>query len=180
MQPGKAKCVRVCVCVCVCAYVSVCVELSAVASVLACWVHTLIFREMEGVSLTATWSLWIYVCLGFLGFFFFGGGVYFQLKSQSVPGLNWLVKSTINCPLNPRYFDSHRYCRYTPQAQVCEPKEDGISSLRNLLQHVVHRVSIWVIALLTIAGNMLVIICRIFWREESDIHAFFIKNLCGK
>ena len=65
-------------------------------------------------------------------------------------------------------------------AHVCMPKEDGISSMTNLLQHNVHRVCIWVIITITIGGNLMVIICRYLWQEESSIHALFITHLCSK
>ena len=65
-------------------------------------------------------------------------------------------------------------------ADQCLPKEDGISSMTNLLQHRVHRIFIWIIIIITIGGNMMVIICRYLWIEESSIHALFITHLCSK
>ena len=63
--------------------------------------------------------------------------------------------------------------------RICHPLGDGISSVVNLLDSVVLRVAIWVVALVTCTGNAFVIVCRLLLHVESNSHSLFIKNLAG-
>ncbi|XP_059153377.1 relaxin receptor 1-like isoform X2 [Physella acuta] len=75
------------------------------------------------------------------------------------------------------YFDKFYMCIYAKQAAVCRPQGDGISSKENLLESIVLRISVWLVALLACGGNLIVILGRFFMREDNRIHSFFIKNL---
>ena len=68
-------------------------------------------------------------------------------------------------------------CVYALHARVCEPKGDGISSQHNLLEASLLRVSVWVVAALSCAGNLLVLLGRWIIKEDNQVHSFFIKNL---
>ncbi|XP_041366511.1 relaxin receptor 1-like [Gigantopelta aegis] len=74
------------------------------------------------------------------------------------------------------YFDKFYLCAYVPQAQ-CEPYGDGISSQKNLLENVILRVSVWIMAVLGCIGNLVVLLGRCILKEDNQIHSFFIKNL---
>jgi len=63
--------------------------------------------------------------------------------------------------------------------RICHPLRDGISSLINLLDSVVLRVAIWLVAFTTCAGNAFVIVCRLLLHVEYNSHSLFIKNLAG-
>ena len=78
-----------------------------------------------------------------------------------------------------REFESFELCRYAPAVRVCHPRGDGISSIANLLDIVVLRVFIWLVALVTCSGNVFVMVCRLLCREEKNVHSLFIKNLAG-
>jgi len=78
-----------------------------------------------------------------------------------------------------RSFSLFEHCRYAPMVRICHPLGDGISSVVNLLDSVVLRVAIWVVALVTCTGNAFVIVCRLLLHVESNSHSLFIKNLAG-
>ena len=64
--------------------------------------------------------------------------------------------------------------------RICHPLGDGISSVINLLDSVVLRVAIWLVAIVTCGGNAFVIVCRLLLHDESNCRSLFIKNLAGK
>jgi len=64
--------------------------------------------------------------------------------------------------------------------RICHPLGDGISSVDNLLDSVVLRVAIWLVAVTTCTGNAFVIVCRLLLHDEHNSHSLFIKNLAGK
>ncbi|XP_046368905.1 relaxin receptor 2-like [Haliotis rufescens] len=78
--------------------------------------------------------------------------------------------------LNFIYFEKFYMCAYV-QDVVCTPDGDGISSKDNLLENVVLRISVWVVAVLACAGNIVVLLGRFLLKEDNQIHSFFIKNL---
>ena len=78
-----------------------------------------------------------------------------------------------------RSFSSFESCRYTPTVRICHPLGDGISSVVNLLDSVVLRVAIWLVAVVTCGGNVFVIVCRLLLQDETNSHSLFIKNLAG-
>ncbi|CAG2168232.1 unnamed protein product [Oppiella nova] len=61
--------------------------------------------------------------------------------------------------------------------RICEPRSDGISSFQHLLDNVVLRVSVWIVALVACGGNLFVLIGRMMMHEMNEVHSFFIKNL---
>ncbi|XP_040078646.2 relaxin receptor 1 [Ixodes scapularis] len=75
------------------------------------------------------------------------------------------------------YFSEFSMCSSALHVRVCEPRGDGISSLAHLLDNVVLRVSVWVVALVACFGNVLVLVGRMVLREQNDVHSFYIKNL---
>ncbi|ESO84263.1 hypothetical protein LOTGIDRAFT_108234, partial [Lottia gigantea] len=76
-----------------------------------------------------------------------------------------------------RYFDKIHFCAYVSDVISCEPRGDGISSQENLLENIVLRISVWVVAVLACAGNIIVLLGRFLLKEDNQIHSFFIKNL---
>lgn len=77
-------------------------------------------------------------------------------------------------------FSSFEMCHYVTTVRTCYPNGDGISSVANMLDSAILRISIWIVALTTCTGNAFVIICRMLFSEEKNNHAMFIKNLAGK
>ncbi|XP_077541670.1 uncharacterized protein LOC144153815 [Haemaphysalis longicornis] len=75
------------------------------------------------------------------------------------------------------YFSEFSLCSSALHVRVCEPRGDGISSLAHLLDSVVLRVSVWVVALVACLGNLLVLVGRLVLREPNAVHSFYIKNL---
>ncbi|XP_077977784.1 uncharacterized protein LOC144433352 [Glandiceps talaboti] len=75
------------------------------------------------------------------------------------------------------YFDYFSMCGYAPTVRHCSPKGDGISSIENLLDNVILRVMVWVVAMLAFLGNLFVLIARFIIKEENHVHSFFIMNL---
>ncbi|GIY15682.1 relaxin receptor 1 [Caerostris darwini] len=75
------------------------------------------------------------------------------------------------------YFSNFYLCSYARHVRVCEPNSDGISSFSHLLDNVVLRVSVWVVAGLACIGNASVVIGRSLMKENNRIHSFYIKNL---
>jgi len=63
--------------------------------------------------------------------------------------------------------------------RICHPLGDGISSVFNLLDSMVLRVAIWLVAITTCGGNAFVIVCRLLLHDEHNTHSLFIKNLAG-
>ena len=78
------------------------------------------------------------------------------------------------------YFSRFQYCRYALHVRRCEPNGDGISSFNNLLDLLVLRACVWIVALITCLGNASVMLLRILFKDEHKVHSLFIKNLCGK
>ncbi|KAL1436175.1 hypothetical protein MTO96_010912 [Rhipicephalus appendiculatus] len=75
------------------------------------------------------------------------------------------------------YFSEFSMCSMALHVRVCEPRGDGISSLAHLLDNVVLRVAAWIVAIIACAGNLLVLVGRVMFREHNEVHSFYIKNL---
>ncbi|XP_069683145.1 relaxin receptor 1-like [Periplaneta americana] len=75
------------------------------------------------------------------------------------------------------YFDEFKLCSAALHVRVCEPKGDGISSLQHLLDSIVLRASVWVMAVLACAGNTVVLLGRLVAREPNPVHSLYIKTL---
>ncbi len=78
------------------------------------------------------------------------------------------------------YFSRFQYCRYALHVRRCEPNGDGISSFNNLLELLVLRMCVWIVAIITCCGNAGVMLFRIAFKEEHKVHSLFIKNLCSE
>ncbi|XP_063590135.1 relaxin receptor 2-like [Penaeus indicus] len=77
------------------------------------------------------------------------------------------------------YFKTFRYCSYVPRVLQCLPSTDGVSNGRDMMGWVVLRVAVWVVAALTLSGNLAVIGCRAISKEDNKILKLFIKNLAA-
>ncbi|GIY32669.1 relaxin receptor 1 [Caerostris darwini] len=75
------------------------------------------------------------------------------------------------------YFKKFLYCSYAPYVRICSPKTDGLSSTEHLLVFPALRMSVWFVALMTCAGNTLVLSWRVLSRKEDKVLSLFIKNL---
>ena len=82
--------------------------------------------------------------------------------------------------LRCRYFSRFQYCRYALHVRRCEPNGDGISSFNNLLDLLLLRACVWIVAFVTCIGNASVVLFRILFKDEHRVHSLFIKNLCSK
>ncbi|KAG8182163.1 hypothetical protein JTE90_017117 [Oedothorax gibbosus] len=75
------------------------------------------------------------------------------------------------------YFDEFHLCSLALHVRVCEPRGDGISSIAHLLDSVVLRVSVWLVACVAGLGNIAVLVGRFLFVEPNEVHSFYIKNL---
>lgn len=76
------------------------------------------------------------------------------------------------------YFDDFHMCSLALHVRVCDPRGDGISSIAHLLDSVVLRVSVWLVAFIAGLGNIAVLIGRLLLAvEPNEVHSFYIKNL---
>uniref|UniRef100_T1H2V7 G-protein coupled receptors family 1 profile domain-containing protein n=1 Tax=Megaselia scalaris TaxID=36166 RepID=T1H2V7_MEGSC len=65
----------------------------------------------------------------------------------------------------------------TPHIRKCKPTTDGVSSLEDLLTKPVLRYSAWMMAFLTMLGNILVLWGRFIYRDENRTVTIVIRNL---
>ena len=79
-----------------------------------------------------------------------------------------------------RSFAYFHHCQYVPHVRKCLPKSDGLSTVGNLLGDPVLRFCVWIVAIFTLLGNILVLVGRLFLREGNKAHMLTIGNLCGK
>lgn len=82
-----------------------------------------------------------------------------------------------NRNLSHLYFSRFKYCLFAPQARICHPSSDGVSSLEHLLVYPILRVSVWIVAFFTCLGNLTVITWRSVSRNEDAVLSLFVKNL---
>ncbi|XP_068082111.1 relaxin receptor 1-like [Anabrus simplex] len=75
------------------------------------------------------------------------------------------------------YLDSFQQCSNVPHVRVCEPHGDGISSQDHLLDSVILRVSVWIVAALACVINLVVLVGRILMGEPNAVHSLYIMNL---
>ncbi|XP_076358835.1 uncharacterized protein LOC143251282 [Tachypleus tridentatus] len=104
-----------------------------------------------------------------------------QLESLTLRGnsLRQLSSRTFEklTKLTHIYFDEFYMCQFAIEVRVCEPRGDGISSVANLLDNIVLRVSVWIVAVLACCGNVFVLMSRLLLREHNAVHSFYIMNL---
>ena len=62
----------------------------------------------------------------------------------------------------------------------CLPKSDGLSTVGDMLGDPLLRICVWIVAIITIAGNSLVLVGRVFLKEGNKAHVLTIGNLCGR
>ncbi|GFY54088.1 relaxin receptor 1, partial [Trichonephila inaurata madagascariensis] len=74
------------------------------------------------------------------------------------------------------YFSNFYFCSYARRVRVCEPNSDGISSLSHLLDNMILRICVWLVAGLACLGNACVIIGRTLVKETNRVHSFYIKG----
>ncbi|XP_063602871.1 relaxin receptor 1-like [Penaeus indicus] len=75
------------------------------------------------------------------------------------------------------YFKRFRYCSYLPWIPDCRPKSDGVSSFENLLIRRELRVAVWLVATLTLIGNLTVLAGRLLTKDDNKLLSLFIRNL---
>ncbi|XP_058055872.1 relaxin receptor 2-like [Anopheles bellator] len=81
------------------------------------------------------------------------------------------------------HFTEFHHCKTALHVRVCEPKGDGISSNRHLLDNPVLRASVWIMAAVGIIGNMLVLFGRyVVGSRSSQAHAehsLYLRHLAA-
>lgn len=75
------------------------------------------------------------------------------------------------------YFEKFRFCYYAPQARVCRPITDGLSTIEELLAFPILKYAVWIVALVCSLGNVFVLIWRSISTHEDCTMSLFIKNL---
>lgn len=68
-----------------------------------------------------------------------------------------------------RYFDEFKQCSTVPHVRVCYPRTDGISSVNHLLDNVILRVSVWIVAFIACIGNVSVLVGRMIVVELNEV-----------
>ena len=71
-----------------------------------------------------------------------------------------------------------QYLQHLNSSPVCYFPSDGISSPEHLISHIVQRVSVWTLGLVTCLANMGVLSYRVFWTDQHTTNTLFIMNLC--
>ncbi|KAI1286731.1 Relaxin receptor 1 [Halotydeus destructor] len=66
---------------------------------------------------------------------------------------------------------------FAPRVRVCRPHNDGLSSTQHLLFHQILKKSVWLVALVTCSGNIIVFAWRSISTKEDAILALFVQNL---
>ncbi|XP_061389196.1 relaxin receptor 2 [Musca vetustissima] len=86
---------------------------------------------------------------------------------------------TIQNMLNLKYiiYDRFYYCSMTPNIRQCKANIDGVSSFKDLLSKPVLRYSAWIMAVITITGNIMVLWGRFIYRDENKAVTMVIRNL---
>lgn len=68
---------------------------------------------------------------------------------------------------------------FAPRVRMCYPHDDGLSSISHLLMYEILKKSVWLVALVTCAGNLLVFVWRSLSTKEDQILSLFVLNLSG-
>ncbi|XP_046803911.1 relaxin receptor 2 [Lucilia cuprina] len=74
-------------------------------------------------------------------------------------------------------YDRFYFCSMTPNIRMCKPNSDGVSSFKDLLSKPVLRYSAWIMAFITITGNIMVLWGRFIYRDENIAVTMVIRNL---
>ncbi|XP_067619995.1 relaxin receptor 2 [Eurosta solidaginis] len=74
-------------------------------------------------------------------------------------------------------FDRFYFCSMTPHVRMCKPNSDGVSSFSDLLSKPLLRYTAWVMAIITLLGNLLVLMGRFTFRDENVAVTMVIRNL---
>ncbi|XP_060534000.1 relaxin receptor 2 isoform X2 [Cylas formicarius] len=75
------------------------------------------------------------------------------------------------------YFDRFEMCSFAAHVRVCQPHGDGISSHEHLLDNIILRTCVWVIGAVGLAGNLLVLLGRMFAPANNVVHSLYLRNL---
>ena len=84
---------------------------------------------------------------------------------------------------NPLYskVDHFTLCCYAkqsrPDVSCISQDQDGFSSCEELLKNKILKYAIWVLGVIAIAGNFIVILCRIITKDTSRVNSFLLTNL---
>ncbi|XP_045121352.1 LOW QUALITY PROTEIN: G-protein coupled receptor GRL101-like [Portunus trituberculatus] len=73
--------------------------------------------------------------------------------------------------------DEFRFCCLARHVPSCYPRPDQFSSCEDLMTNGVLRVCVWVLASLALSGNLLVILWRLVYSSDNQVHSFLITNL---
>ncbi|CAL4071203.1 unnamed protein product, partial [Meganyctiphanes norvegica] len=76
-----------------------------------------------------------------------------------------------------RHTDEFRFCCLARHVANCYPEPDEFSSCEDLMSNSVLRICVWVLSIISLAGNVLVIVWRIFYKTNNRVHTFLIINL---
>jgi len=68
------------------------------------------------------------------------------------------------------YFDNFKLCSYAQHVRVCHPRGDGISSVQHLLDNIILRISVWIVAIVACVGNLCVFIGRMIVPELNEVN----------
>ncbi|XP_063709223.1 relaxin receptor 2-like [Culicoides brevitarsis] len=78
------------------------------------------------------------------------------------------------------YFSHFSLCRAAMHVRVCLPRGDGISSTRHLLDNIVLRTSVWIMASIGIFGNLLVLSGQFFGGTRTHAeHLTYLRHLAA-
>ncbi|KAK6636889.1 hypothetical protein RUM43_010553 [Polyplax serrata] len=75
------------------------------------------------------------------------------------------------------YLKNFYYCTFAPMVPNCEPKTDGVSTSENLLGRPILRVTVWIVAFITCAGNIYVFWERVTTKDENRVLSWIVRNL---
>uniref|UniRef100_A0A336KL88 CSON012960 protein n=1 Tax=Culicoides sonorensis TaxID=179676 RepID=A0A336KL88_CULSO len=77
-------------------------------------------------------------------------------------------------------FTHFSLCRAAMHVRVCEPRGDGISSAKHLLDNIVLRTSVWIMASIGIFGNLLVLSGQFFGGTRTHAeHLTYLRHLAA-
>ena len=99
---------------------------------------------------------------------------------------SWTIKHSLfhkNNKYITLFFSTFKYfrqCQFVPHVRKCLPKSDGLSTVGDMLGDPVLRICVWIVAIITIVGNTLVLVGRVYLKEGNKAHVLTIGNLCGR
>ncbi|KAJ8982600.1 hypothetical protein NQ317_005072 [Molorchus minor] len=79
--------------------------------------------------------------------------------------------------LHTIYFGRFEMCSFATHVRICSPKGDGISSQEHMLDNPLLRTCVWVMGAIGCAGNLIVLLGRIFSPPNNVVHSLYLRNL---